>query len=95
MGFFLALNSLNFAEAARPFKLLSDQKLAEMFFSLGLQCKFSFRPYGYYLPMVGTTGTLLARRGAGGEREWCGTLLIIGDVYTMSCEHKLLSFSLK
>ena len=65
MGFFLALNSLNFAEAARPFKLLSDQKLAEMFFSLGLQCKFSFRPYGYYLPMVGTTRALFVGGGGG------------------------------
>jgi len=44
-GFYLALNALNFAEAARPYRSLSDRKLSEMFFSLGLQCHFSL-PHG-------------------------------------------------
>ena len=52
MGFYLALNALNFAEADRPFrKLCNEQQLSEMFFSLGLQCHFSL-PYGSTLPMV-------------------------------------------
>lgn len=51
MGFYLALNALNFAEADRPFHRLSQQELAEMFFTLGLQCHFSV-PYGSSLPMV-------------------------------------------
>ena len=51
MGFYLALNALNFAEADRPFGKLSRQQLAKMFFTLGLQCHFSI-PYGSGLPMV-------------------------------------------
>ena len=51
MGFYLGLNALNFAEADRPFHRLSQQELAEMFFTLGLQCHFSI-PYGSSLPMV-------------------------------------------
>ena len=51
MGFYLGLNALNFAEADRPFHRLSQQELAEMFFTLGLQCHFSI-PYGSTFPMV-------------------------------------------
>ena len=51
MGFYLGLNALNFAEADRPFHRLTQQELAEMFFTLGLQCHFSI-PYGSTFPMV-------------------------------------------
>ena len=51
MGFFLALNALNFAEADRPFNRLSGKQLAEMYFATGLQCHVSI-PYGASVPMV-------------------------------------------
>ena len=51
MGFYLGLNAVNFAEADRPFHRLTHQELAEMFFTLGLQCHFSI-PYGSSFPMV-------------------------------------------
>jgi hypothetical protein len=51
MGFYLGLNAVNFAEADRPFHRLTQQELAEMFFTLGLQCHFSI-PYGSSFPMV-------------------------------------------
>lgn len=51
MGFFLALNALNFAEADRPFQRLGQLQVGEMYFALGLQCHNSI-PYAATLPMV-------------------------------------------
>lgn len=51
MGSFLALNALNFAEADRPFNRLSEHQLAEMYFTLALQCHCTI-PYVSSLPMV-------------------------------------------
>lgn len=51
MGFYLGLNALNFAEADRPFRRLTQQELAEIYFTLGLQCHFSI-PYVSTFPMV-------------------------------------------
>lgn len=51
MGFYLGLNALNFAEADRPFNRLSTKQLADMYFTMGLQCCYSL-PFGASLPMV-------------------------------------------
>lgn len=59
MGFFLALNALNFAEADRPFNRLSGKQLAEMYFATGLQCHVSI-PYGASVPMVRIIPLVLA-----------------------------------
>lgn len=58
MGYFLALNALNFAEADRPFNRLGEDQLAEMYFAMGLQCHYSM-PYGSSLPMVSHSFTFM------------------------------------
>lgn len=59
IGFFLALNALNFAEADRPFNRLSEQRLAEMYFAIGIQCYYSFS-YGSTIPMVRKQSPIIA-----------------------------------
>ena len=54
MGFYLGLNALNFAEADRPFQRLSEQQMAEMYFTMGLQCHYSI-PLASSAPMVSCT----------------------------------------
>ena len=63
ISFYTGINAINFAKLDTPFSLLQPGHLAEMYFTLGLQCHFSMPHWSRPLMVSVTMATVTMSDG--------------------------------